>query len=161
MSKRSPKPTSGKETPSPTNGSQSLWAMFAIPIVLIASYHVFFGSSNDAQAQDHSAGAAKGIVVVDSKAIFKTYVDEQTRRFSAGEAFTEAQLQNGGAEFATEFLRAVNKYRNAGYIVFDRDKALGIPKGSDITEEIADALGVNVELARDPFEAPILKPTAN
>ena len=104
------------------------------------------------------AGAAQGLVVVDAKAIFKTYVDVQTKRFAAGEEFTEEELTMSGAEFAAEFLRAVKKYRDAGYLVFDKDKALGVPRGSDITGEIAKELGVVLDLAPDPLDAPLVNP---
>ena len=150
-------PPEGDAPKNSDSGFGSILQMFVIAIVLIVANNALWPRGTEAVASDTGivqAGAAQGIVVVDAKAILKTYLDTQTARIAAGESFTEESLKMSGVDFAAEFLRAVKKYRDAGYLVFDKSNALGVPRGSEITLEIADALGVEVQLPMDPLDAP-------
>lgn len=103
------------------------------------------------------SGAAKGIVVVDSQAVIEAFTEKMQERISGGDSFTEGQLKASGADFGAEYMRAVKKYRDGGYLVLDKRQSLGVPKGSEITLEIGNALGLNVELKPDIFSAPELQ----
>lgn len=128
--------------------------MFAVAIGVLVAYHLWFGGPNVAVAQHQ--GPAVGVVVVDSKAVFGAYMEIMQERIAGGEEFSESQLTIGGQEFAAEYLRAIKKYRDAGFLVVDKQYALGVPAKSEITSEIGDALGLDVVPSADPFAAPEL-----
>jgi len=102
------------------------------------------------------AGAARGIVVVDSKVILEAFTNQMQQKITSGASFTEGELTASGADFAAEYMRAVKKYRDAGYLVLDKRQALGVPRGSEITEEIGDSLSLDVVASPDIFSAPEL-----
>lgn len=133
-------------------------AMFIVPIAIVAMYHFSFGGQGREGA---TAGApvpttARGIVVVDAQAALRAFMATVEQRMAAGEDFTEAQLHLQGADFGAEFLRAVSRYRDAGYIVLDKGQVLGVPVTADITEDIAAALGIDLDMAFDNFGAATL-----
>lgn len=137
------------------SGSMSqVLQMFAVSVGLLFAYHLFVSQPNVAVAQ-HS-GVSKGIVVVDSKAVFGAYMEIMQGKIAGGEEFTEGQLNLSGQEFAVEYMRAIKKYRDAGYLVIDKANALGVPNNSEITKEIGTALNLNVVPTPDPFSAPAL-----
>lgn len=129
--------------------------MFLVAGGLLLAYH-FFAVSESAEPVSHS-GAARGIVVVDSKAVLQGFMDVMQERIADGQEFTEGQLNMSGQDFAVEYMRAVKKYRDAGFLVIDKQYALGVPEASEITLEIGEALGLNVTPTADPFAAPALK----
>jgi len=128
--------------------------MFLVAGGLLLAYH-FFAVSQSAEPEYHS-GAARGIVVVDSKAVLQGFMDVMQERIAEGQQFTEGELNMSGQDFAVEYMRAVKKYRDAGFLVIDKQYALGVPEASEITLEIGEALGLVVTPTADPFAAPAL-----
>ena len=53
--------------------------------------------------------AAKGILVVDSKAIFESFMATVQERIALGEEMSKSQLHFNGQEFGAEYLRAIKK----------------------------------------------------
>ncbi len=137
-----------------TNG-MTVSATFAIVGGVLLAYHLFVAPTNIAQASN--SGAANSIMVVDSKAVLQAFMDKKVEEVSAGGDFTESEVRLSGAEFAAEYMRAIKKYRDRGYLVIDKQYALGVPVASEITEEIGDALNLSVKAGADPFSAPELE----
>jgi hypothetical protein len=130
--------------------------MFAVGIALLAGYHFFFAPTGVAEANGIERGPAQSIMVVDSKKVLQAFMTKMEGAIAGGATYTEGEIQASGADFAAEYLRAVKKYRDNGYLVIDKQYALGVPAGSEITEEIGMALGLYVQAAPDPFSAPEL-----
>lgn len=130
----------------------NLIATFVIAIGAVVAYH--FVVANDSVAVAQTGRQAQGIVVVDAKAAVQGFMGVMEQRIASGEDFSESELTLSGADFGAEFLRAVKKYRDAGYLVIDKGNVLAVPANAEITEEIAEALGIKVELSPDPFAAP-------
>ena len=128
--------------------------MFVVGIALLAGYHFFLAPNGIEDANATTAGPAKDIVVVDSKAVLSAFMSSMESEIAAGASFTESEIHASGAEFGVEYLRAIKKYRDAGFLVIDKQYALGVPVGSEITEEIGKALSLEVKATPDPFQAP-------
>lgn len=126
-------------------------AVFAVGIGLLAIYHFLVAAPTAAQANE---GAASNIVVVDSKAVLEAFMKATELEIQAGKDLTEEEVRMTGARFGAEYLRAVKKYRDAGFLVIDKKYALGIPKGAEITSEIGKVLNLDVAVTPDPFAAP-------
>jgi hypothetical protein len=135
-----------------SGGLSQVVQMFVVAGSLMLLYHVFVNQPSEAVAQH--TGPSKGVVVVDSKSVFGAYMEVMQGRIAGGESFSEAQLNLSGQEFAAEYLRAIKKYRDAGYMVLDKQYALGVPAQSEITKEIGTALNLQVIPSPDPFSAP-------
>lgn len=101
--------------------------------------------------------SATGIVVVDSKAILRSFMSVMEERIAGGEEMSEGKLNLSGQEFAAEYMRAIKKYKDDGFIVIDKQYALGVPSNTEITLEIGNALGLSVEVTPDPFSMPVLQ----
>lgn len=131
---------------------------FLVVIACLALYHfVMLPKVLPKQPMsDVHTGAAKGIVVVDSQAVVEAFTEKMQERIAAGDSFTEGQLTSSGADFGAEYMRAIKKYRDGGYLVLDKRQSLGVPKGSEITQVIGDALSLNVVVKPDIFSAPEL-----
>ena len=136
--------------------SSGVLPLFAIPIALLAGYHFFVAPLSVANANEPVAGAAKSIVVVDSKAVLGAFMKKKQEEIAGGESYSEGEITASGAEFAAEYLRAVKRYRDQGFLVIDKQYALSVPVGSEITEEIGTALELDVVATPDPFSAPQL-----
>lgn len=140
-----------------TVNAAPIWPVFAIVIGVLVSYHFLFAQTgNVAEASVEKNGAAHNIVVVDSKAILQAFMTEMEEKIASGATYTEGEVKASGAEFGAEYLRAVKKYRDKGFLVIDKQYALGVPKGSEITEEIGTALNLEVTATPDPFSSPKL-----
>lgn len=128
----------------------------AIAVVVSVVWRVSGDSEGIGQAAAMEAGLPhRGmIVVVDSKAALQAYMDALEQQVLAGADMTEAQLHMRGAEFGAEFVRAVRAYQERGYIVIDRNQVLTAPPEVDITQEIAGALGLEIQQDDDPFTVP-------
>lgn len=155
MSKRSNK-TQPQTQPLKRSDGVSVLAVFVIGIGLLAGYHFFVAPTGVAEANATHIGPANNIVVVDSKTVLEAFMRQMEGRIAGGENFTEGEIQTAGVDFGAEYLRAVKKYRDAGYLVIDKKYALGVPAGSEITEEIGRALSLEVKATPDPFQAPEL-----
>lgn len=123
-----------------------------IVLVAISAYHYLIVAGS--MQSSIQSGVAKGIVIVDSKSVLNGYMDVMKARVASGENMSEGQLQSSGANFGAEYLRAVKKYRDAGYLVIDKQYALGVPVGSDISEQIGKALNLEIKPVADPFTLP-------
>lgn len=126
-----------------------------IAVLSTAFVRVWDGpKGSQAYAQEEAAlRVGAGIVVVDSQAALQAFMDQLEARLAGGQDLTEAGLQMQGADFGAEFLRAVMKYRDRGYLVLDRGQVLGVPEGADITMEIGEALGLEISPRDDPFSS--------
>lgn len=134
-----------------------LISMFVIALGSVGIYHLTLGGQVAQPAVAHAdSGPARGIVVVDAKTALKAFMATIEQRMAAGEDFTETHLQIQGADFGAEFLRAVKRYEDAGFIVIDKGQVLGVPPTAEITREIAEALGINIDLADEEFAAATL-----
>lgn len=137
-----------------------LFLMFAMVVGCFALYHYMLlpksalAAPGPTQTLANYAGAARGIVVVDSKLIVEAFTETMQARIAQGASFTEGELTASGADFGAEYMRAIKKYRDAGYLVMDKRQALGVPKGSEITKEVAQRLALDVVEAPDIFTAP-------
>jgi len=147
---RKKKPVVTKES-----GGMSVLATFAIAAGLLVGYHLLLAPENVARA--NHAGPAHSIMVVDSKAVLQAFMDEKENEIAAGGNFTEGEIRLSGAEFAAEYMRAIKKYRDKGYLIIDKKYALGVPAESEITQQIGDALQLDVVVGVDPFSAPELE----
>jgi hypothetical protein len=130
--------------------------MFAIGLALLTGYHFFVAPYTGAQAVASEAGPAKSIIVVDTKTVLQAHIEQMEGKIAGGATYTQEEIQNSGAEFAAEYLRTIKKYREAGYLVIDKKYALGVPVGSEITEEVGRSLQLDVKARPDPFLAPEL-----
>jgi len=130
--------------------------MFLISIAMIAGYHFFLAPSGVAVANASQQGPANNIVVIDTKTVLQGFMEKMQDEISGGATYTEGEIQASGADFAAEYMRAIKKYRDDGYLVIDKQYALGVPVGSEITEEIGKALSLDVKATPDPFQAPQL-----
>jgi hypothetical protein len=155
MSKRSSKTKTQLGQLTKSDGV-SVLAVFVIGIGLLAGYHFLVAPTGVAEASSTHSGPAQNIVVVDSKTVLEAFMRQMEGRIAAGENFTESEIQTAGVDFGAEYLRAIKKYRDAGYLVIDKKYALGVPSGSEITEEIGKALSLEVKATPDPFQAPEL-----
>lgn len=155
----------GNESGEGSRGKQSGPWMYGLvgALAMAVAVSVFWRIAGDgpgvsqASAADGGRGQTGRIVVVDSKAALQAYMDELEQQVLSGIDMTEAQLQMRGAEFGAEFVRAVNRYRERGYIVMDRNQVLTAPPELDITQEIAEILGLEIRAADDPFAAPVVR----
>lgn len=155
MSKRSSKTNRDLDQLTKSDGV-SVLAVFVISIALLAGYHFFVASTGVAEASAAHTGPAHNIVVVDSKTVLEAFMRKMEGKIAAGENFTEGEIRTAGVDFGAEYLRAIKKYRDGGYLVIDKKYALGVPTGSEITEEIGRALSLDVKATPDPFQAPAL-----
>jgi hypothetical protein len=127
-------------------------SMFVVAGALIGIYHFFLSPVNVAEAKYN--GPAQSIVVIDTKLVLQAYMQKWEDRIAGGAEYTQEQIFSSSADFGAEYFRAIKKYRDAGYVVIDKQYALGVPSGAEITAEIGRALDLTVEPAPDPFEAP-------
>jgi len=136
-----------------------VFQMFAIAGGCLLGYHLFLAPTTTEAETENKAyeGPGRGIVVVDSKAILGNFMERMEKRIARGEEMTEGQLNMSGQDFAAEYMRAIKKYRDKGYLVIDKQYALGVPRESEITVEIGEALGMVVEVTTDPFSAPSIQ----
>jgi len=128
----------------------SLLQMAAVAGLSIGAYHAVVAS----RAEAAGGSPIKEIVVVDTQALVQGKIDLASAQIASGQTFTQEQLTMQGQNFGAEMLRALKEYRDRGVLVIDRRHALAIPAGSDVTQLVADRVGVKVKPSPDPFAAP-------
>jgi hypothetical protein len=133
---------------------ESVFQMVLIAGGLIAAYHVAVAGRAPQPTEEPTA--SKGIVVVDSKAVLGSFMELMEARIANGEELTEGQLTMSGQDFAAEYMRAIKEWKDSGYLVLDKQYALGVPSDTEITAQIGNALSLDVEVTPDPFAAPAL-----
>jgi hypothetical protein len=128
--------------------------MVLVAVVAIALYHAVQARVAVASSGDE---AAVRIVVVDTKRLVDAKIRLATQAIASGAVMNQEQLTLQGQDFGVNLLRSLKRYRDEGYVVLDRQHALAVPLGRDVTEDVARALGVELEPQVDPLTAPSLQ----
>jgi hypothetical protein len=128
--------------------------MAVVAMAALAVYHFLQASDAVASSGDEAASA---IVVVDTKRLVDAKIRLATAAIASGAVMNQEQLTLQGQDFGVNLMRSLKSYRDAGYVVLDRQHALAVPLGRDVTEAVARELGVELEPQPDPLTAPSLQ----
>lgn len=126
--------------------------MFVVAVVVIVAYELGFKSDGINQTGD---AQIQGILVVDSKRLLQAQMTLAEQRMSNGVNYTQQQLLAQGEMFGAEFLKSVRSHSERGFLVIEKQFAVGVPNSIDITELVANDLGLTLPPAFDPFTTPV------